>query len=141
MGRKNGKEAIIEEIRTTGKPAALRVTADTTSLGADGSDVALIHVDVVDDNGNIVPDADNRVAFTVAGGKLLGVDNGNPRDDTSFKENSRKAFDGHVFAVVQANQTLGELALSVQSDGLKPAFVTIKKQSAVNPVMELSDLK
>jgi beta-galactosidase len=140
VGRKNGKE-IVEEIRTAGKPVALRLTTDTTTINADGSDVALVHADVVDDNGTVVPDADNQISFTVSGGKLIGVDNGNPRDDASFKLNYRKAFNGHAYAIIQAERTPGNIVLTAEADGLKPASVTIKEQKPVNPVMTLEDLK
>jgi beta-galactosidase len=141
VGRKNGKEAIIEEIHTAGKPAALRLTADTTTINADGSDVALIHVDVIDDSGNIVPDAASQITFTITGGKLIGVDNGNPRDDTSFKSNSRKAFNGHAFAIVQADGKQGDIVLTAQTDGLKQVSVTINAKKGAGEAMEFTDFK
>ena len=101
-----------------------------------------MHVDIVDDAGNIVPDADNQVNFTLTGpGSIIGVDNGNSRDDSSFKLNYRKAFNGHVFAVVQAGETPGEIILSVQADGLKPANVTVAVQKRVSSTIAVDDLK
>jgi beta-galactosidase len=142
VGRKNGKQVIIDEIHTAGKPAALRITADTTNIDADGSDVALVHADVVDDNGNVVPTADNLVNFTLKGsGKLIGVDNGNQRDDTSFKLNSRKAFNGHTYTVLQSDRKPGEILLTVQADGLKPASVKINTKKATSAIMNFEDLK
>jgi len=142
VGRKNGKQVIIDEINTTGKPSALRITADTSTISADGRDVALVHVDVVDDQDNVVPDADNIVNFTINGnGKIIGVDNGNPRDDTSFKQNSRKAFNGHAYAVIQSDRKPGDISLTVQGDGLKQASVTIKVQKSSSTVMDFEDLR
>lgn len=141
VGRKNGK-TIIEEIKTTGKPAALRITADTTAIRADGSNVVLLHTDVVDDAGNVVPDADNLVTFNVTdGGRLIGVDNGNTRDDHSFKLNYRNAFNGHVFAVVQAGRTPGDIEINVQADGLTPASVRIRTVKKADNEMTLEDIK
>jgi beta-galactosidase len=102
----------------------------------------LVHVDVVDDKGNVVPDADNLINFSISGdGKLIGLDNGNPRDDTSFKLNSRKAFNGHAYAVIQAGRKAGDMVLTVQGDGLKPASVTIKAQQPASAVMTFEDFK
>ncbi len=141
VGRKNGKQ-VVEEIKTTGKAAALRISVDTTAISADGSDVALVHVDVVDNGGNVVPDADNQVAFTLNGdARLMGVDNGNPRDDTAFKLNSRKAFNGHLFAVVQAGRKPGNILLRAASDGLKPASVSIKMQKPAVDILTLEGLR
>lgn len=142
VGRKNGKQVIIEEIHTAGKPAALRLSTDSTVVSADGKDVALIHVDVVDDQGNVVPDATNALSFTITGnGKLIGVDNGNQRDDDSFTLNTRKAFNGHAYAVVQASLKAGEIRVNVQSDGLKPASATIATQKTSSNIMAFENFK
>jgi len=138
VGRKNGKE-VIEEIKTTGKAAALRISADTSAIST--GDVSLVHVDIVDEAGNIVPDADNQVSFTVTGlGTIIGIDNGNSRDDSSFKLDYRKAFNGHVFAVVKAGEIPGNISLSVQADGLKAALITIAVKSG-NNITSFDDLK
>jgi beta-galactosidase len=99
-------------------------------------------VDVVDANGNVVPDASNTISFTVTGeGKLLGVDNGDLRDDDSFKLDSRKAFNGHAYAVIQAGSKPGDIKLLVQADGLKTASILIETQPANPTVMTFDDLK
>jgi beta-galactosidase len=142
VGRKNGKQVIIDEIHTTDKPAALQLSVDSGTVSADGSDVALIHVNVVDSNGNIVPDADNLVNFTVTGnGKLIGVDNGNERDDSSFKLTNRKAFKGRAYAVIQAGRKTGDITLTVQADGLQQASVKITRQPVNSAVTAFEDLK
>ncbi len=142
VGRKNGKEVIIDEIHTAGKPATLRLTPNDSVIDADGSDIALVHVDVVDADGNVVPTADNLINFTVSGnGKLLGIDNGNQRDNSSFKLTSRKAFNGHAYAVVQGNRIPGDIVLTVQADGLKQASINLKTQQPVNPTLTFENLK
>jgi len=142
VGRKNGKQVIVDEIHTSGKPEGLRIITDSTILNADGKDVALIHVDVIDDQGNIVPDAQNTISFKVSGnGKLIGVDNGNQRDDAPFNLPTRKAFNGHAYAVVQAGRTNGNITFTVQSDGLKSSSITIKTQGAYSKLMAFEELK
>src|SRR6202012_358413 len=142
VGRKNGKQVIIEEIQTAGAPYALRITPDSSRVNANGKDVALIHIDVVDDKGNVVPDADNLINFKVTGnGRLQGVDNGNQRDDNAFNLSNRKAFNGHAYAVIQAGDKPGDIQLSVESDGLKPASLTITTQKDNSPIMAFEDLK
>jgi len=142
VGRKNGKQVIVEEIQTAGSPYALRISTDSSRVNADGKDVALVYIDVVDDKGNVVPDADNLINFKVTGnGKLQGIDNGNQRDDDAFNLPSRKAFNGHVYAVIQAGNKPGDIQLSVESDGLKPASLTITTQKDNSPVLAFEDLK
>jgi beta-galactosidase len=142
IGRKNGKEVVIEELHTTGTPAALRLITDSSRVNANGNDVALIHVEVVDKDGNVVPDADNLIDFAVTGnGKLIGTDNGNPQDDNSFKLNSRKAFNGYAYAVIQANRNPGGITVTVKADGLKPASAIIKTVKAIDGVMAFENYK
>ena len=142
VGHKNGKQVIIEEIHTAGKPAALHLTTDSTTVSADGKDVALVHVEVLDAQGNIVPYADNLITFTVKGsGKLIGVDNGNQRDDDAFNLNTRKAFNGHAYAVIQADRKPGDITLTVEADGLKQDAVTINTQAAKSNIMAFEEFK
>jgi len=142
VGRKNGKQVIVEEIQTAGSPYALRISPDSSRVNANGKDVALVNIDVVDEKGNIVPDADNLINFKVtSNGKLQGVDNGNQRDDNAFNLPYRKAFNGHAYAVVQAGDKSGDIQLSVESEGLKPASLTITTQKENLPIAEFEDLK
>lgn len=142
VGRKNGKEVIIDEVHTTGKPAALRLITDSSRVSADGNDVALIRVEVTDNAGNVVPDADNLITFSVSGsGKLIGVDNGNQRDDSSFKLDNRKAFKGYAYAIVQASRKPGDITITVQADGLKLASATISAQKNKTDIMAFEDYK
>src|SRR6185503_18565101 len=139
IGHRNGKQ-LVQEIHTAGKPAALRLSVDSSAIST--GDVALVHADIIDDAGNIVPDADNQVSFSISGaGNIAGVDNGNSRDDSSFKLNYRKAFNGHLFAVIKAGRVPGDISLTVQADGLKSAAVAIKVQKPADEVMALENLK
>ena len=125
-----------------GQPAAIRITTDSSQVIANGKDVALVHVDIVDSQGYVVPDADNLLSFSVTGeGKLLGVDNGNERDDNSFKLNSRKAFKGHAFAVIQAGRKPGDISISVQADGLPAATAKIGTFKSTPELQNIEDLK
>ena len=59
--------------------AAIRLIPDRTRIAADGSDVAVVSVQVLDAQGRIVPTADNTVSFEIDGpGRIIGVGNGDP---------------------------------------------------------------
>ena len=142
VGRKNGRQVVVEELHTAGKPAALRIVGDSTTVHADGIDVALFDIDVVDADGNLVPDADDLIRFKVTGsGKLLAVDNGNQGDLNSFKLYERKAFKGHAYAVVQAGRNPGNLQLNIEADGLKPASISVATRKSPEEMMAIEDLK
>ena len=65
----HGKQIVEAELRTAGPAAALRLTLHTGpgGLHADGADMALVDVEVVDAEGNRCPTALNPVSFTLSG--------------------------------------------------------------------------
>ena len=52
-------------VKTAGKAAKIEAEADRDIIDADGDDLSYITVTITDENGTMVPDADNRVKFTV----------------------------------------------------------------------------
>lgn len=121
----NDKNEVISEtegrsvVTTTGEAAELQASVDRKTIDADGKDLAYITVDVTDADGNIVPDADNRVTFKVEGdGVLVGVDNGNSPDHQSYQDDNRQAFSGKVLAIVQSTKQAGSFTVTATADGL-----------------------
>jgi beta-galactosidase len=111
---------------------------DTAGLYADGQHVALLHVEVQDAQGRIVPTAGNMLTFTVEGvGRLIGTDNGNPADDHFFGSNRCMAFNGRAYAVVQAGLHPGQIAIRVTGDGLTGASVECINRPDPKPALFL----
>lgn len=78
-GYRGGKVVETTRIETTGQPASIRLTADRSAIKADGEDVSVIAVQVIDAQGRVVPTADNQVTFELDGpGRIIGVGNGDP---------------------------------------------------------------
>ncbi len=69
IGSSSGKVVCTDQIETAGAPTRLKLTAHTGPKGlqADGSDVALIDVEVVDAQGRRCPTDEARVDFAVDG--------------------------------------------------------------------------
>ncbi|TGJ78402.1 hypothetical protein E0Z10_g10355 [Xylaria hypoxylon] len=124
---KNGKEWATDTKKTVGAAAKLNITADRTNIAGDGNDLSFITVAVVDGNGDIVPQANNNVTFSITGpGKIVSTDNGNPSDFTVFPSPSRQAFSGLVLSIVRANAgASGNIVVSVTSPGLPSTSVTL----------------
>src|SRR4029078_1897755 len=77
----------------------------------------------------VVPITDKEVTFKVSGeGELIGVGNGDPRDQGSDKSTSRKAFCGYCMAVVQSTKKGGSITVEASSSGLAPGTVTVGTQ-------------
>lgn len=95
-------------------------------LVADGDDVAIVRVSVVDSDGREVPTASNMVQFMVAGpAKLIGVGNGDPSSHEPDKASRRSAFNGLARAIVQTTTSPGDIVIVATSEGLAKASVKI----------------
>ena len=125
MSRKNGQVVLTREVRTAAEPARIVLVPDRKTIKADGVDLSFVTVKIVDQNGTLVPLADNLVKFEVTGGSIAGVDNGNQISHESFKAKQRKAFHGMALAIVQARQKPGRIVLKATADNLAPATVVI----------------
>jgi beta-galactosidase len=78
-GYRGGQVVAEAKVETTGAPTAVRLVADRSSLEADGEDIAVVAVSVVDDQGRVIPTAANLIAFKLEGpGRIIGVGNGDP---------------------------------------------------------------
>ena len=135
VGMKGGKVVMEEVIRTTGAPAAIRLSVDRNDLTADNYDVAHVKIEVVDEAGNVVPNAANSIQLTVTGaGNLIGLDNGNPVDHTSMKSSQRNAFNGLALGVVQSTFTKGPIKITATSPNLKPSTLDLTTHENTNPI-------
>jgi len=117
------------EVRTAGKPHHIELTADRKSYSATGKDMAFVNVRVVDKDGNLCPDATNKLNFSVKGnGVFEAVANGDPSSLESFQEPRMSAFHGQLTAVIRTSEKPGDITLSVSSPGLKSARLTMSSK-------------
>ena len=127
VARKNGKVVAEKTIRTSGAPAQLRMTSDRIRFGnnPNGDNLAFITVEVIDKDGNLCPRADDQVFFEVEGGRIVGVDNGNPISMERFKDTKRKAFNGKCLVVVATDG--GDVTVRAKGYQLGGSEVMVKK--------------
>jgi len=133
---------LTEKRETTGPTVAIRLTADRTEINADGEDVAILKVEVLDKEGRLVPTADNKIGFKITGeGVLIGVGNGDPNCQESDKKPMRSVFNGLAQVIVESSKNPGEIQVEAFKDGwegpnLTPAEVTITtKKVAMRPAV------
>jgi beta-galactosidase len=123
----NGKETSTQILETTGKPASIRLVADRNNIRADRNDLSYVRAEILDSNGNIVPDADDiMVNFAVTGnGKVAGVGSGNPRDMSSFQQPKKKAYQGICMAIIRPETAPGNIYVKATAEGLKESNIVI----------------
>ncbi len=129
-----GNDAVRTRLETTGPAAALDARVyGKPLLVADGEDVAQIEVTVVDAEGRRVPGASDMVGVIVEGAAtLLGIDNGDLADNTSFADatgaaaNERRAHQGRLIVYVRSNGETGPVTVYCHArGGLKPAMALL----------------
>jgi beta-galactosidase len=136
---KGGKVVLTEKRETAGSAAKIVAVADRPKIAADGQDLAVINVTIVDAQGRPVPTADNKVTFAVNGpGSVLGVGNGDPSCHEPDKASERSAFNGLCMAIVQSKRgDAGQVAVTVTSAGLEAATVSLTTAAgSLIPVVE-----
>src|SRR5690242_10027527 len=86
----NGKEAGSVILGTTNAPKTILLKADRSTIQTSRNDLAYVTVQIVDDKGRVVPDANLPVEFSVNGaGELAAVGNANPSEMASFHQPKR----------------------------------------------------
>src|SRR5207302_3265242 len=122
----NGLKVCDAEIKTAGKPAAIRLTQHVGpgGLRADGADLALVDVEVVDAAGNRCPTALNTINFSISGPAEWrgGIAQG---PDNYILAKSLPVECGINRVLLRSTPDSGLIRLKAEADGLKPAAVEI----------------
>jgi beta-galactosidase len=134
---KKGKR-LTAKVETTGQPFEVVVTPYKTTTLADGKDVAVINISVIDKEGREVPDAGNLIKFSLKGnGKIIGVGNGDPSSHEPDKciEGAwqRSLFNGKCQVIVQSGTTPDMLKFEATANGLYTGstdIVTVSPEKA-----------
>ena len=110
------------ELKTSGRPYALRLTTDS---------VAHVFVEVVDEQGVLVTDADHEVSLNVRGARLLGLENGNvqnnhsPRRSPDYRPQNRlRVLGGRLVGYLQPQEAGTKVTVRATSPHLEAAEIT-----------------
>ena len=143
IARKDGKQVGEQTIKTAGAPdhIVLKKTYQGNLAYGVGTPTTFVEVDVVDKDGNLCPNAENQVFFSLGnehgvGGQtpnergigekalkckvgetmpeILGVDNGCQTSLERFKADNRKAFFGKCLVVLKGKGTLTAKAVDLE---------------------------
>ncbi|MDR3734584.1 MAG: beta-galactosidase GalA [Acidobacteriaceae bacterium] len=126
-----GGTALVGRHETAGPAAKIILTPDRASILADGEDLSVLHVKLLDRNGLFVPEANNLITFRIDGpGKLIGVGNGDPSCHEPDHASWRSAFNGLCMGIVQSAGDASEITVHAESPGLDAAVQKITAMAA-----------
>ena len=126
IARKDGKQVGEQTIKTAGAPdhLVLKKTYQGNLAYGVGTPTTFVEVDVVDKDGNLCPNAENQVFFSLQKAlkckigeqmpEILGVDNGCQTSLERFKADNRKAFFGKCLVVLKGKGTLTAKAVDLK---------------------------
>ena len=133
VGYRNGQPVMTNTVETTGTPAKIALWPDRSTILADGRDLSLVTVAVLDSQDRVVPTATNLINFSITGGAIIGVGNGNPSSHEPDKTNQwrRQVFNGLAQVIVQSTNQPGSIVLTASSSGLTSTNITITAAASV----------
>ena len=129
---KNGVEISRDVLKTTGKPAGIRLVPEKTEMKANGMDVNYIGIEIVDEDGRLVPDAeiDLSADLTIepdAGkteeghqdvAKLAGFGTARPITEENYTDNETTSYRGRAVAVLRSGYEKGTVHFYVKAEGV-----------------------
>ena len=127
----NGIEVASKELKTTGAPAKVRLTADRAKIKANRNDLSYIKVEITDAQGNLIPNANIPVHFAVSGvGEIAGSGNANPTDIESFNNPVCKTYRGVAQVILRPLKDLktGVIKLKAEANGLSSGEIGVTVQ-------------
>jgi beta-galactosidase len=127
IARNDGMEIVREELRTAGEGKRVELSLSRKRLGKGWDEVAIVQARVVDQNGTVLPRAENKISFSANdAGKIIGVDNGSIISHEPFQATERNAFQGTCIAIVRAMADTGVIEVTANAEGLQAATETIQ---------------
>ncbi len=114
-------------MHTAGEVASIRLTADKPELRADGQDLVFVAVELIDANGNRVPEAAVSLTASVIGAATLAAfGNADIRECDPYIDATHPTWKGRALIVVRSTQKGGAVKLSVKGDGLPAARLDLR---------------
>jgi beta-galactosidase len=124
VGYRGGKKICEETVYTAGAPAAMRATIDRPRITADGRDLAVVELSLLDARGRFVPTACVPVQVTLSGpGRILGYGNGDPAfqgrerpEDPLARTFAIESFNGLAQLLIQSTGEPGDILVTLAAE-------------------------
>jgi beta-galactosidase len=124
--RDQGAGGISDRLVTAGRPVAIRLSSDASTVGSDFDSMTYVRAQVVDANGVTVPNAEHLLHFSVQGaGELIATDNGSVTDHRPFASPDRQPRDGRAVGLVRGAGS-GRFTVSVSAEGLRSGSTALQ---------------
>lgn len=124
---RGGRELARRQLTTAGEPAAIRLTPEGKAGGSTRGDVTYVSIEVVDAQGNRVPNVETGLQLSITGpAELVGFGSANPFAVGGFQSTSTKTYDGRAQVILRGAGRTGRVRLEVGGQGLKAGVATLR---------------
>lgn len=124
---RDDKEISRDVLVTAEAPAEIRLTANKQEMKADGHDLIYVEIEILDANGNLVPDAELNLKAELTGDAVLaGFGSGNPITEDDYTDDMTASYRGRAMAILRSDYSKGEAQLVISSDTLKSETITFR---------------
>ena len=126
IGYQDGKEVSRTSLITAGEAASLRLVPETDMMYADGESLCYVRAEVLDANGNPVPNAEIPMEAKVEGNaELIGFGSGAPCTAENYTTGRFKSWRGQALAILRAGTEPGNAKLTISAEGFADAELNI----------------
>ena len=117
-------------VETTNDASKLLIEPSKNILQADGKDISVINISILDNAGREVPDANRLIEFSLTGdAKIIGVGNGDPSSheadvclDGKWK---RSSFNGKCQVIIQSGKSKSNIHFEAISNGISKGSIEL----------------
>ena len=105
----------------------LRVVPEKRTLRANGTDLCYLPIEFVDEEGKLLPAAEQRVHVEVTGAvTLIGFGSALYKTDEKFDQPYHDTYRGRALAVLKAGNVPGSAVITVRSTGVEPVTILLE---------------
>jgi len=121
---RDGKEVARQSVKTAGAPHHIELSVYWSQISANSESLNYITAKIVDRDGNLCPNAANRLTFSANGAAYVyTTDAGDQRETETFLRPDKKALAGMLVACLRANGSAGSVTVTCSADGLESGSV------------------
>ena len=131
-----GKEVGRAVLQTTGEPSRIRLIPEKKVMKADGHSLIYVGIEIIDKDGNVVPDAKIalmadvkqtvKIGSDAGSGEgsapvcaaLAGFGSGNPVTEDNYTDGVSQSFRGRAMVVIRSGCEKGTATVTVSAEGL-----------------------
>ncbi|MDE5417527.1 DUF4982 domain-containing protein [Labilibaculum sp. DW002] len=125
----NGEKVAEKTLKTAGKEKKISLSVRRTEMKSDSQDLIYVECTIFDAEGNIVPNASNKINFSIEGpATIVGVGNGNNMSHEPFQASYRKAFKGKCLVIIKSTKEKGQILFSAHSKGLESSNLQLESK-------------